>query len=249
MIAHHAHDPQARWGSSPRRDGSLHRGSARPGDESSPPPKKEQHALRLQLLQPTRAELAARWPWLRGVATAFIAIAAGLAGGAIGFVPIPLAALLGWSLIALGVSYCAGGFAMRGERTRWIPLAIGPAYAVSGAFVLTDPPIASLLLLLAISGAFVLGGIATMIGALVKRHAQLRRAMAAGGFAAALGLMVGSQWPVSGVSALCVAFAVIAAVQGAAYLRLALVGQRLARVRPLPVRATDEPLIGDRAEA
>jgi len=226
----------------------LHRGLERPRDESWPARKKE-HALRLQLLQPTRAELAARWPWLRGVATAFIAIAAGLAGGVIGFVPIPLAALLGWSLIGLGASYCAAGFAMRGERTRWIPLAIGPGYAVSGAFVLTDPPIASLLLLLAISGTFVFGGLATMIAALVRRHAQLRRAIAAGGFAAVIGLMVGFQWPLSGLSALCVAFAVIAAVQGTAYLRLALVGERLARVRPLPVRATDEPLIGDQAEA
>jgi hypothetical protein len=53
----------------------------------------------------------------------------------------------------------------------------------------------------------------------------------------------------SGLSALSVAFAVIAAVQGAAYLRLALVGERLARVRPLPIRAPDESLIGDRAEA
>jgi len=215
----------------------------------SRPRKKEQRALRLQLLQPTRAELAARWPLLRGVATAFIAIAAGLAGAAIGFVPIGLAAFLGWSLIALGASYCAAGFAMRGERARWIPLAIGPGYAASGAFVLSDPAIASLLLLLAISGTFVLGGIATMIAALVRRHAQLRRAIAAGGFAAAIGLMVGSQWPLSGLAALSVAFAVVAAVQGAAYLRLALVGERLARVRPLPIRAPDEPLIGDRAEA
>jgi uncharacterized membrane protein HdeD (DUF308 family) len=226
----------------------LHRGLERPRDQSWPPRKKE-HALRLQLLQPTRAELAARWLWLRGVATAFIAIAAGLAGGVIGFVPIPLAALLGWSLIGLSASYCAAGFAMRGERTRWIPLAIGPGYAVSGAFVLTDPPIASLLLLLAISGTFVFGGLATMIAALVRRHAQLRRAIASGGFAAVIGLMVGFQWPLSGLSALCVAFAVIAAVQGTAYLRLALVGERLARVRPLPVRATDESLIGDQAEA
>jgi uncharacterized membrane protein HdeD (DUF308 family) len=225
----------------------LHRGLERPRDQSWPPRKKE-YALRLQLLQPTRAELAARWPWLRGVATAFIAIAAGLAGGVIGFVPIPLAALLGWSLIGLSASYCAAGFAMRGERTRWIPLAIGPGYAVSGAFVLTDPPIASLLLLLAISGTFVFGGLATMIAALVRRHAQLRRAIASGGFAAVIGLMVGFQWPLSGLSALCVAFAVIAAVQGTAYLRLALVGERLARVRPLPVRATDESLIGDQAE-
>ena len=179
----------------------------------------------MQLVRPTRAELAARWKWHHALGAAFLALAAGaLACAFLGRV-----APLAWTLLGLAAVYGAGAFLMRGERARGFQAAVTLGYAEAGAVLLFDPQIGPLLLLFALSAAFAIGGVAQVAAAVIRPHAQSRWEAASGVLLVALGAMVALQWPLSAIPSLCAVFGLAAAAQGSAYLRVATVGARLAQ--------------------
>lgn len=184
--------------------------------------------MRLQLVQPTRAELVARWKWHRALGAAFLGVAAGAFAAAIAFPPATLVTALAWSLLGLAAAYGAGALVMKGERARGFQAAVTLAYAEAGVVLLLDPQLGPLLLLFALSAAFAIGGVAQVTAAVVRPHAQSRWESASGLLLVALGAMVALQWPLSAIPSLCAAFGLAAAAQGTAYLRLASAGARLA---------------------
>ena len=184
--------------------------------------------MRLQLVQPTRSELAARWKWHRALGAAFLGVAAGVSASAIVFPSGTLVTALAWSLLGLAAAYGAGAFLMRGERARGFQAAVTLAYAEAGVVLLVDPRFGPLLLLFALSAAFALGGVAQLTAAVIRPHAQSRWESASGLLLVALGAMVALQWPLPAIPSLCAAFGLAAAAQGTAYLRLASAGARLA---------------------
>jgi uncharacterized membrane protein HdeD (DUF308 family) len=184
--------------------------------------------VRLQLVQPTRSELVARWKWHRALGAAFLGVAAGAFASAIAFPPGLLVTALAWSLLGLAAAYGAGALLMRGERARGFQAAVTLAYAEAGVVLLVDPQFGPLLLLFALSAAFAIGGFGQVAWAMVRPHAQSRWESASGLLLVALGAMVALQWPLSAIPSLCAAFGLAAAAQGTAYLRLASAGARLA---------------------
>jgi uncharacterized membrane protein HdeD (DUF308 family) len=180
--------------------------------------------VRLQLVRPTRSELAARWKWHRALGAVFLALAAGALACAFQGRVTPLA----WTLLGLAVTYGAAALVMTGERARGFQAAVALAYAEAGAVLLFDPQIGPLLLLFALSAAFAIGGAAQVTAAVIKPHAQSRWEAAAGLLLVALGAMVALQWPLPAIPSLCAAFGLAAAAQGSAYLRVAAAGARLA---------------------
>lgn len=183
--------------------------------------------MRLQLVQPTRSELAARWKWHRALGAAFLGVAAGAFASAIVFPPGTLVTALAWTLLGLAVTYGAAAFVMTGERARGFQVAVTLAYAEAGAVLLLDPQFGPLLLLFALSAAFAIGGVGQVTAAAIRPHAQSRWEAASGLLLVALGAMVALQWPLSAIPSLCAAFGLAAAAQGSAYLRVAAVGARL----------------------
>jgi uncharacterized membrane protein HdeD (DUF308 family) len=177
---------------------------------------------RPHLMRPTRAVLFEYRRWVKALAVAFFAIgfallvtaADGSAGRAV--------AALGWSLVAFGAAYAAAAFTVQGAEPR-------AAYAVCGSVILVDPVLGPLLLFVAVSFAFVVGGIVQAIAAVARRHAQSVPALVSGIAIAALGVAIAREWPLAPVPALAVAFGLAAAAQGAACLRLAAAGERLAQ--------------------
>jgi uncharacterized membrane protein HdeD (DUF308 family) len=183
--------------------------------------------VRLQLVQPTRSELVARWKWHRALGAAFLGVAAGAFASAIAFPPGLLVTALAWSLLGLAAAYGAGALLMRGERARGFQAAVTLGYAEAGAVLLLDPQFGPLLLLFALSAAFAIGGVAQLAAAVIRPHAQSRWESASGLLLVVLGAMVALQWPLSAIPSLCAAFGLAAAAQGTAYLRLASAGARL----------------------
>jgi uncharacterized membrane protein HdeD (DUF308 family) len=188
--------------------------------------------VRIQLIKPRRSDLAERWKWMRGVGAGFLIVGAGAVSAAVLVPAGALAAPLGWALIGLAVAYGAGALALTSSPTLGLQLVLVLAYALWGVSLLLDPDLGPLLLLVAMAGTFVLGGAAQAIAAVLKPHAQARWEALCGLILVAVGAMVGSQWPLSGTPALCVAFGLAAAAQGAAYLRLSAAGARLAARPP-----------------
>jgi uncharacterized membrane protein HdeD (DUF308 family) len=183
--------------------------------------------VRLQLVRPTRSELAGRWRWLRALGVAFLSVAAGVIACAVVVEPRDLVKPLAWSLLALAGTYGAAALVTTGERARGLQAGLAAAYTESGVILLIDPQVGPLVLLFAMSGALVLGGVVQVAAAAIKPHAQSRPEAAGGLVLVAIGAMVALQWPLSAIPALCAAFGLAAAGQGAAYLRLAAVGARL----------------------
>ena len=138
-------------------------------------------------------------------------------------------AALGWSLVALGAAYAAVALAVDGAQARGLLVAVGAAYAVCGSTLLVEPLVGPLLLLAAVSVMLALGGLAQAVAAAVRPHAQSPTAIAAGLLIVTLGVAIGLEWPLPAVPALGIAFGLAAAAQGAACLRLALAGERLAQ--------------------
>jgi uncharacterized membrane protein HdeD (DUF308 family) len=184
---------------------------------------------RLRLMRPTRAALATRAPTTRALAIALFAIALALLAAGGGLMPGPAVAALGWALVALGSAYAGVALATDGAQARGLLAAVGAAYAVCGRLLLVEPLLGPLLLLAAVSVTLVVGGVAQAIDAVARPHAQSASAFAAGLAIAALGAAVGFEWPLPAVPALGIAFGLAAAAQGAACLRLALAGERLAQ--------------------
>jgi uncharacterized membrane protein HdeD (DUF308 family) len=206
--------------------------------------------MRLQLVQPTRRELAARCTWHEALGVAFLVVAAGILAGAVLVPPGELAAPFAWSLLALALVYAAAALVMTGDRARGFQLAVTLAYAEAGVVLLFDPQVGALLLLFTASAAFALGGVAQLAAAVFRPHAQSRWEAGSGAALVALGAMVALQWPLSGIPSLCAVFGLAAAAQGSAYLRLAGAGARLAdarsvrafiRKRSPPSRASASP--------
>jgi uncharacterized membrane protein HdeD (DUF308 family) len=189
---------------------------------------------RVQLMRPTRGALAARAPWLRPIAAAFFAVALALL--AAGVIPGSPVEALGWSLVAFGILHAGNAVAADGAQARGLLCAVGAAYAVSGSLLLVDPILGRLLLLAAVAGTLVPGGIALAVDALASRHAQWRAAAASGIAIAGFGGAVAFEWPLPAVSALAITFGLAAAAQGAACLRLARVGERVAQKNLLGLR-------------
>jgi len=184
---------------------------------------------RLQLMRPRRAALAARAPTARALAIVLFAVALSLLAAGAGLMPGSAAAALGWSLAALGAAYAGVALVADGAQARGLVAAVGAAYAVCGGLLLVDPLVGPLLLLAALSVALSLGGLAQALAAAVRPHAQSAAAISAGLLLVALGAAVGLEWPLPAVPALGIAFGLAAAAQGAACLRLALAGERLAQ--------------------
>jgi len=179
-------------------------------------------------MRPTRTALATHAPWLRAVAVTFFAIAVALLGASAGLMPGARVAALGWSLVALGVAYAGSAFASDGAQARGLLASGAAAYGVSGSLLLVEPFLGALLLFAAVAVALTLGGIGQAAAAAAERHAQWTTAFASGLAIAAFGVAVALRWPLSAVSALATTFGLAAAAQGAACLRLAAAGERLA---------------------
>lgn len=190
--------------------------------------------MRVHLIQPKRTELAARWQWHRALGVAFLAFAVGAIGCAIAGREGPLA----WALLGLALAYGAAAILMTGERARWLQAAVALAYAEAGAVLLVDRQFGPLLLLFALSAAFVIGGLAQTTAAMIRPHAQSRLEAGSGILLVAVGVMVALRWPLSTIAALGVVFGFAAAAQGAAYLRLAHVGARLSEPRSLRIEGS-----------
>ncbi len=184
---------------------------------------------RLTLMRPTRGALAAHWQWTRALAIAFFTTAIVLLVGGTGLVPVRAAVALGWSLIALGAVYACGAFTAGGAQARGLLTAVGAAYAVCGGLLLVDAVLGLLLLLVAVSGALILGGIVQVVVAIARPHAQSTPALVSGLALAALGGAVALEWPLAPVPGLATVFGLAAAAQGAASLRRAAAGERLAQ--------------------
>jgi uncharacterized membrane protein HdeD (DUF308 family) len=184
--------------------------------------------MRLQLVRPTRAELVARWKWHRTLGAGFLAVAACTVVSAIALPRAMLVTALAWSLFALAAAYGLAAFLMQGERGRGLQATVALAYAEAGAVLLVDAQFGPPLLLIALSSAFAIGGIAQSVAALLRRHAQWLWEAAAGVLLVVLAAMMALRWPLSAAPWLCVAFGLAAAAQGAAYLRLGRAGARLA---------------------
>jgi len=181
---------------------------------------------RPQLMRPTRAALFERRRWAKALAAVFFLIAlALLAAAAAG----DAEAALGWSLVAFGAAYAAASFTAQGAEPRALLAAIGAAYAVCGSVVLVEPVLGPLLLFVTVSSAFVVGGVVQSVAAVARWHAQSIPALVSGIAIMALGVAIAREWPLAPVPALAVAFSLAAAAQGAACLRLAAAGERLAQ--------------------
>ena len=189
---------------------------------------------RVQLMRPTRRTLVARVPWMRAIAVVYFAVALALLGA--GVIPGSPVEALGWALVAFGVAHAANAVASDGVQGRGLLGAVGAAYAVSGSLLLVDPLLGRLMLLAAVSTTFVLGGIVLAVAAVASRHAQWTTAAASGVAIAGYGAAVALEWPLPAVSALAVTFGLAAAAQGAACLRLARAGERLAQKNLLGLR-------------
>lgn len=204
---------------------------------------------RLRLMRPKRAALAAHAPTTRALAIVLFAVALALLAAGAGLMPGPAPGALGWSLVALGAAYAGVAMVADGAQARGLLAAVGAAYAVCGGLLLVDPLVGPLLLLGAVSFALALGGLAQAAAAAVRPHAQSPTAIAAGLLIVALGAAVGLEWPLPAVPALGIAFGLAAAAQGAACLRLARAGERLAQRNLFGLRkkpSTRQPS-GDRA--
>jgi len=191
---------------------------------------------RLLLMRPRRATLAAHAPTARALAIVLFAIALALLAAGAGLMPGPATAALGWSLVALGVAYAGVAFAADGAQARGLLVAVGAAYTVCGGVLVVEPLVGPLLLLVPLSVTLVLGGLAQAAAAAVRPHVQSPTAIAAGLLIVALGVAIGLEWPLPAVPALGIAFGLAAAAQGAACLRLALAGERLAQKNLLGFR-------------
>lgn len=189
--------------------------------------------MRPQLVRPKRAELAARWKWHRALGGAFLTLAIGAVACAIAGRATPLA----WTLLGLAVVYGAAALVMTGERARALQAGVALAYGEAGAVLLLDPLAGVLLLLFALSAAFAIGGAAQVAAAVIRPHAQSRWEAASGLLLVAIATVVAAQWPLSAIPSLGAVFGFAAAAQGAAYLRIARTGARLAE--PPVVRAAD----------
>lgn len=184
---------------------------------------------RPQLMRPTRAVMFERRRWAKALAVVFFAIALALLATAIDGSAGRAETALGWSLVAFGAAYAAFAIAAQGTEPRGLLAAVGAAYAVCGSVVLLEPVLGPLLLFVAVSLSFVVGGIVQAVAALVRWHPQSVPALVSGVAIAALGSAIACEWPLAAVPALAVAFALAAAAQGAACLRLAVAGDRLAQ--------------------
>jgi hypothetical protein len=191
---------------------------------------------RLRLMRPTRASLAAHAPTTRALAIALFAIALALLAAGAGLMPGPAVAGLGWSLVALGVAYGGVALAADGAQTRGLLAAVSAAYGVCGSLLLVDPLLGPVLLLAALSVTLGVGGLAQVIAAVARPHAQSAPAVGAGLAIVALGAAVGFEWPLPAVPALGIAFGLAAGAEAAACLRLALAGERLAQRNLLGLR-------------
>jgi uncharacterized membrane protein HdeD (DUF308 family) len=193
---------------------------------------------RLQLMHPRRATLAARAPATKALAVALFAVGLALLAAGAGLMPGPAAAALGWSLVALGAAYAGVAFVADGAQARGLLVAVAAAYAVCGGVLLVDPLVGPVLLLAAVSVTLSLGGLAQAIAAAVRPHAQSSSALAAGLLIVALGAAIGLEWPLPAIPALGIAFGLAATALGAACLRLAFAGERLAQRNLLGFRKT-----------
>jgi uncharacterized membrane protein HdeD (DUF308 family) len=184
---------------------------------------------RFKFMRPKRRALAARWQWARALAIAFFAAALALIAGTTGLAPAGATVALGWSLVALGAVYAGGALRADGGQARGLLAAVGAAYGVCGCLLLVDAVLGPLLLLVAVSVALILGGIVQAVVAIARPHAQSAPAFGFGLALAALGAAVALEWPLAVIPALGTVFGMAAAAQGAAYLRLAAAGERLAQ--------------------
>ncbi len=185
--------------------------------------------LRPQLMRPRRAALAIHAGTNKALAILLFTVAFLLVTAGVGLAPGSAATALGGSLVALGIAYAGVALVADGAQARGLLAAVGAAYAVCGGLLLVDPLVGPLLLLAAVSVTLSFGGLAQAVAAAVRPHAQSSTALAAGLLIVALGVAIGLEWPLRAVPALGIAFGLAAAAQGAACLRLALAGERLAQ--------------------
>jgi len=143
-------------------------------------------------------EVKDRWGWFfgLGLVLAFLGCAAISSSIAVTIFSVEL---LGLVLVAAGLAQIAHAFWAHRWKGTFLPMLLGVLYIVIGAVCFTNPAASALSITLLIGAFCLAGGLFRMIATLFLRFNQWGWVFLNGLITFILGLLIVSEWPVSGL--------------------------------------------------
>jgi uncharacterized membrane protein HdeD (DUF308 family) len=173
-------------------------------------------------------EVAHRWPWLLALGILMIATGA-LALWSSFAATVASVILIGTFLLIAGIAHIALALSSRGWRGVGMHLLVGILAGVTGVLLLARPLLGATMLTFVIGIWLIAGGCMRIFGSLVERHPHWGWSVATGAVAALLGLLVLSEWPLSGTWFLGLYLGIDFIFSGSTWVSLALGLRRLTR--------------------
>lgn len=138
------------------------------------------------------------WHWFLALGVLLVLLGIGVAGSAY-YATVFSVFLLGIFLIAAGIVQLVQGFMARKWSGLFLSLLLGALYLVTGFLCATRPAVAAVSITLWIAAFCMIAGLFRMLSALLLRFDQWGWVFFNGAVTFLLGLLIYSDWPVSGL--------------------------------------------------
>lgn len=171
-------------------------------------------------------ELKRGWGWFLALGIVLVLLGVMALGWSV-LTTLVSVVVFGWFLLAGGVLSVFHAFVRRRWGGFFLELFAGILYAVFGLMVVSNPALSAVALTLLIAVFLMIGGIFRIIAALTVRFHHWIWVLLNGAISLLLGLMIWSQWPVSGLWVIGLFIGIDMVFYGFSLIMLALAVRRL----------------------